>query len=82
MIGGQNHGFYGAQGHFLRNNPDYSTDISNFMTYMITIRKFVEPEQIDMMVNGIKTEILLSLRHYVEICQIKKQEPAKSILLQ
>lgn len=63
---------------FLGEYPDYGNDISNFLYYMENIKKLTLPMHQDVLVNSMRTEhIIESLEYYVEINQIKKQEPAR-----
>ena len=63
---------------FISENSDYGNDVSNFMNYMQHVYGLDLPAQQDLLINGMRTELIIkSLRHYVDIGQIKKQEPAK-----
>lgn len=63
---------------FLGVYPDYGNDISNFLYYMENIKKLTLPLHQDDLVNSMRTEaIIKSLEYFIEINQIKKQEPAR-----
>ncbi|MEA4987940.1 MAG: hypothetical protein VB095_07760 [Anaerovorax sp.] len=63
---------------FLQANPNYENDVNNFIDYMSSIRGIRLPEQQDFLVNGMTTEhVIDSLKYYIDIGQIKKQEPAR-----
>ncbi len=63
---------------FILQHEDYSNDVLNFMNYMQNIYELNLPKHQDALVNSMRTELIIdSLEYYVNIGQIKKQEPAK-----